>query len=145
MGKRFLFTAACLLLTTALSAQFRTGSGAYDDLYDSETVHALKEHVSYLSSAALEGRKAGSEGEREAAEYVGRTLEKYGVDLVSPVTGQEFGVAREGTDTLTSRNIVGFIPGWDKSLNDRYIVIGARLDNLGRDTYLHDGEPTRRI
>jgi hypothetical protein len=56
MGKRFLFTAACLLLTTALSAQFRTGSGAYDDLYDSETVHALKEHVSYLSSAALEGR-----------------------------------------------------------------------------------------
>ena len=145
MGKRFLFAAACLLLSTALSAQFRTGSAAYDDLYDSETVHAFKEHVSYLSSAALEGRKAGSEGEKEAAEYVARTLEKYGVDLVSPVTGQEFGIAREGADTLTSRNIVGFIPGWDKSLNDRYIVVGARLDNLGMDTYLVDGEPTPRI
>ena len=145
MGKRFLFAAACLLLSTALSAQFRTGSAAYDDLYDSETVHAFKGHVSYLSSAALEGRKAGSEGEKEAAEYVGRTLEKYGVDLVSPVTGQEFGIAREGADTLTSRNIVGFIPGWDKSLNDRYIVVGARLDNLGTDTYLLDGEPTPRI
>ncbi len=145
MKRRILLAAACLLLSTALPAQFRTGSDAYDDLYDSETVHAFKEHVSYLSSAALEGRKAGSEGEREAAEYVARTLEKYGVDLVSPVTGQEFGIAREGADTLTSRNIVGFIPGWDKSLNDRYIVIGARLDNLGTDTYLVDCEPTPRI
>ena len=145
MGKRFLFAAACLLLSTALSAQFRTGSGAYDDLYDSETVHAFKEHVSYLSSAALEGRKAGSEGEKEAAEYVARALEKYGVDLVSPVTGQEFSIAREGADTLVSRNVIGFIPGWDKSLNDRYIVIGARLDNLGMDTYLLNGEPTPRI
>ena len=145
MGKRFLFAAACLLLSTALSAQFRTGSGAYDDLYDSETVHAFKEHVSYLSSAALEGRKAGSEGEKDAAEYVARALEKYGVDLVSPVTGQEFSIAREGADTLVSRNVIGFIPGWDKSLNDRYIVIGARLDNLGMDTYLLNGEPTPRI
>ena len=145
MRKHLLLGAACLLLTTALPAQFRTGSASFDDLYDSETVHAFKEHVSFLSSAALEGRKAGSEGELEAAEYVGRTLEKYGVDLVSPVTGQEFSVAREGADTLTSRNVIGFIPGWDKSLNDRYIVIGARLDNLGMDTYLVDGEPTRRI
>jgi TonB family protein len=145
MMKRFLLAAACLLLSTALPAQFRTGSSAYDDLYDSETVHAFKEHVSYLSSAALEGRKAGSEGEKEAAEYVGRALEKYGIDLISPVTGQEFGIAREGADTLTSRNVVAFIPGWDKSMNDRYIVIGARLDNLGMDTYLRDGVETPRI
>ncbi len=144
MKKRLLFSAVFLLLTTVLPAQFRPGAG-YDDLYDSETVRAFKEHVSYLSSAALEGRKAGSEGEREAAEYVSRTLEKYGVDLVSPEAGQEFGVARSGADTLVSRNVVGFLPGWDKSLNDRYIVVGARLDNLGMDTCLVDGEPVRRI
>ena len=145
MSKRFFLAAACLLFSTVLPAQFRTGVSAYDDLYDSETVRLFKEHVSYLASAALEGRKAGSEGEREAAEYVGRTLEKYGIDLVSPITGQEFGIAKEGADTLTSRNVIGFLPGWDKSLNDRYIVIGARLDNLGADTYLVDGEPTPRI
>ena len=110
MRKQLLLAAACLLLTTALPAQFRNGRTGYDDLYDSETVHALKEHVHYLSSAALEGRKAGSEGEREAAEYVGRTLEQYGIDLVSPVSGQEFHIAREGADTLTSRNVIGFIP-----------------------------------
>ena len=105
MVKRFLLAAACLLLSTALPAQFRTGSSAYDDLYDSETVHAFKEHVSYLSSAALEGRKAGSEGERDAAEYVGSTLEKYGIDLISPVTGQEFGIARFMQDGEPVRRI----------------------------------------
>ena len=145
MMRHILLAAACLLLSTALPAQFRTGAAPYDDLYDSETVHALKEHVSYLSSAALEGRKAGSEGEREAAEYVGRILEGYGIDLLSPASGQEFSIVREGSDTLTSRNVVGFLQGWDKSMNGRYIVIGARLDNLGMDTYLVDGVETPRI
>ena len=56
MSKHFLLAAVCLLLSTALPAQFRSGTGPYDDLYDSETVRSLKEHVSYLSSAALEGR-----------------------------------------------------------------------------------------
>ena len=145
MTRRFFLTAFLLLLSVTLPAQFRTGTSGYDDLYDSETVHALKEHVSFLSSAALEGRRAGSEGEKEAAAYVSRFLEEQGVDLISPTGGQEFGIAREGADTLTSRNVVGFLPGWDKTLNDRYIVIGARLDNLGMDTYLLDGVETPRI
>ena len=145
MKKHLLLPAVLLLFTQAVSAQFRTGGSVYDDMYDSETVHALKEHVSYLSSAALEGRKAGSEGERDAAAYVGKVLKEYGIDLISPVDGQEFGIAREGADTLTSRNVVGFLQGWDKSMNGRYIVVGARLDNLGMDTYLLDGVETPRI
>ena len=50
-----------------LSAQFRSGA-AYEDLDDSETVAAFKSHVRTLSAAHLEGRKAGSEGEKEAAQ-----------------------------------------------------------------------------
>ena len=145
MSRHILLTAVLLSLTTMLPAQFRTGSALYDDLYDSETVHAFKEHVSYLSSAELEGRKAGSEGERLAAEYVTKVLGEYGIDIISPVTGEEFGVVQENGDTLFSRNVVGFLQGWDKSINDKYIVVGARLDNLGMDTYLVDGEETPRI
>ena len=145
MKKNILLAALFLLLGPALSAQFRGGVQAYDDLYDSETVHALKEHVSYLSAAALEGRKAGSEGEREAAQYVGEKLREYGIDLITPVDGQPFGISREGQDTLTSRNVVGFLQGWDKSMNGRYIVVGARLDNLGMDSYVVDGVETPRI
>ncbi len=140
MSKRLLTAlVALLLLGPGLGAQYRN---ALKDLDDSETVRAFKEHVSYLSGAQLEGRKAGSEGEKMAAEYLEAKFKEYGIDVLS--TGNEFGVA-VGGDTLRSRNVTGFLQGWDKNLNDHYIVIGARMDNLGMDTLMVNGEPTRRI
>lgn len=130
--------AAALLAAFSAGAQFANPLLA---LEDSETVHSLKEHVSMLSSAQMEGRAPGSEGERMAADYLEQKLREYGIDVLP---AQTFGIL-EGADTLTSRNVLGFLQGWDKSLNDRYIVIGARMDNLGTDTYMLDGEPARRI
>lgn len=126
------------------SAQFRDGS-SYQDLYDSETVLSLKEHVRTLSSASMEGRRAGSQGEKDAAAYVEATFTKYGIDLVSPAGGDLFGINMENGDTLTSRNVIGYIPGYDKKLKDKYIVIGARLDNLGMDNMTIDGRKVDRI
>lgn len=143
--KRFFLLLLFLGLTLSASAQFRSGASPLDDLYDSETVRALKEHVSTLSGAEMEGRGAGTEGEKMAAAYVSRVLASYGIDLLSPEDGDPFGIALPGADTLVSRNVVGFLPGADKSLKDHYIVIGARLDNLGSDTYFVDGVETPRI
>ena len=126
------------------SAQFRDGS-SYQDLYDSETVLSLKEHVRTLSSASMEGRRAGSQGEKDAAAYVEAAFTKYGIDLVSPAGGDLFGINMENGDTLTSRNVIGYIPGYDKKLKDKYIVIGARLDNLGMDNMTIDGRKVDRI
>ena len=138
--KRLLITwVAMLLLVPGLHAQYRT---VLQDLDDSETVRALKEHVATLSAAQLEGRKAGSEGERMAADYLEAKLREYGIDILS--TGKEFGVAAQ-PDTLHSLNVMGLLEGWDKSLNQHYIVIGARMDNLGTDTLTVNGEATRRI
>lgn len=132
--------AAVLLLAPALShAQYRA---SLQDLDDSETVRDLKEHVSYLSAAQLEGRKAGSEGERMAAQYLEDRFREYGLDVLS--AGNTFGLRQEG-DTLSSRNATAFLQGWDKSLNDHYIVVGARMDNLGTDTLTVDGEAVPRI
>ncbi|MBR6306532.1 MAG: TonB family protein [Bacteroidales bacterium] len=131
-------------ITAVLMAAFPAGAQFVNPLLsleDSETVSALKEHVSMLSSAQMEGRAPGSEGEKMAADYLEQKLKEYGVDVLQ---AQTFGIS-EGQDTLTSRNVVGFLQGWDKSLNDRYIVIGARMDNLGADTYMVDGEPASRI
>jgi TonB family protein len=130
--------AAALLAAFSANAQF---ANPLLSLEDSETVSALKEHVAMLSSAQMEGRAPGSEGEKMAADYLEAKLKEYGIDVLQ---AQTFGIS-EGSDTLTSRNVVGFLQGWDKSLNDRYIVIGARMDNLGADTYMLDGEPARRI
>lgn len=135
-----------LSLVPALDAvaQFREGA-SYQELYDSETVAAMKSHVRTLASAMFEGRKAGSEGEKMAAEYVEKVFKDYDIDVISPDGGDLFGVRKENGDTLTSRNVVAYVPGYDKNLRDRYIVVGARLDNLGTMTVTVDGQPVERI
>lgn len=138
MKKLFLITALALM-PVLLNAQYRA---SLSDLDDSETVRDLKEHVAYLSAAQLEGRKAGSEGERMAARYLEDRFREYGLDILSG--GSEFKVTRE-KDTLSSCNVMAFLEGWDKSMNGRYIVVGARMDNLGTDILTVDGEPVNRI
>ena len=138
MGRRVVMLLMLALLPAfSSSAQYRDGA-AYRELDDSETVASLKSQVRYLSSAMLEGRKAGSEGEKLAAAYVTQTLRSYGVDVLSPADGEVFGLKTENGDTLTSRNVLGFVQGYDKNLRDRYIVVGARLDNLGSMTMTVD-------
>ena len=117
----------------------------YHELEDSENVASIKSHVRYLSSSFLEGRKAGSEGEKLAAEYVTEVLASYGVDVLTPSSGEIFGIRKENGDTVTSRNVIGFVHGYDKKLSDRYIVIGARLDNLGTMTMTVDGQPKEKV
>ena len=131
-----------LLLSVILpcAAQFRDLP-----LDDSETVRSLRGHVTFLSAAVLEGRAAGSEGEAEAARYVSGQLASYGIDLLSPKDGDVFGIAREEGDTLRSRNVIGWVQGYDRKLSDRYIVVGARLDNLGVNHMTVNGKPTEQI
>lgn len=142
MMRRFILS-FLLLLPFAASAQFATSS--LRDLDDSEVVSAMKEHVAYLSSAMLEGRKAGSEGEKEAAKYMSDILSSYGIDLLSDPEGDLFGLRQESGDTLRSRNVIGFIPGYDPALRDHYIVIGARLDNMGCSDIMVNGEKRQTI
>ena len=137
--KRWIFPILILVTVLPAAAQFRTIPG----LDDSETVRAFREHVTTLSAASLEGRKAGSEGEQAAAAYVEDVLREYGVDLLSPRGGELFGLAQPSGDTLTSRNVIGVVQGYDSRLRDRYIVVGARLDNLGVNQLTIDVEPAR--
>ena len=135
---------AVMMVSFSASAQFRDGA-AYDDLYDGETVSSLKAHVRELSASHLEGRKAGSEGEKAAAEYVTEVLKSYGVDVISPADGDVFGLKTESGDTLTSRNVTAFVQGYDKNLRNQYIVVGARLDNLGTMTVTVDGKTVEKV
>lgn len=138
--------AAAVLLASSFGAgaQYRTGA-SYEELYDSEVTAALRHHIRSLSAAELGGRAAGSPGERAAADYVSRALSERGVEMLDLGDGNSFGVAGEGGDTLVSRNVIGFIQGNGEGLSDRYIVIGARLDNLGSDTYTVDGRTVERV
>lgn len=136
---RFLLLAASLMMPVALFAQV-----AYQDLYDSETEAALKAHVGYFCADSLEGRAAGSKGETLTARYIAEKMEEYGVEMLMP--DDSFGLRRPDTgDTLVSRNVVGYVQGYDKSLRDRFIVIGARMDGLGTAVLTRDGVSQQKI
>lgn len=135
LSRNSLAVLLCLFVPSVLSAQYRD----YRELYESETVSTFKEQVEFLSSSAMEGRGAGSQGECDAAAYVAERLMSCGVELLSGEEGDLFGIKKENGDTLTSRNVIGIIPGYDKSLKNKYVVIGARLDNLGTMNVNVDG------
>lgn len=104
----------------------------------------MRTHARYLSSAALEGRAAGSEGEADAAAYVSETLSNYGLDVLSGKGGELFGLKGENGDTLRSHNVISYIPGYDKDLKGKYVVIAARLDNLGTSVMNVNGEKVEK-
>lgn len=141
--KRSLLLILLSLFSISAAAQFK--GTHYSSLDDSELVVDMKNHIRFLSSAALEGRAPGSEGEKEAAVYLTQELEKAGVDIISASEGDVFGMKQESGDTLVSRNVMGYIQGYDKALRDHYIVIGARMDNLGVGGLTIDGVRTERI
>ena len=142
MKKMILAALAAFACSILASAQYRTD---LIELQMSETQLRMKEQIQYLSSAALEGRLAGSEGEKLAAEYVAGQLAGYGVELLGGSDAGVFGLKQASGDTLTSHNVIGCIPGYDKQLREHYIVIGARLDNLGTSVVTVDGAQVEKI
>ena len=142
---RFAAVFCAALVSMAAHAQYAGSSDAYSELYDSETVSSFKDHVSFITAAQFEGRKAGSEGEEAVAGYVYSCLKGYGVEMLTPAEGELFGIARNQGDTLTSRNVYGFVQGYDRTLNGHYIVIGARMDNLGTNVMTVDGQKVTQI
>ena len=135
--------AAILMATATFSAQAQFKSG-YAELEDSETISALREHISTISAASMEGRLAGSEGERATAEYVSDVLKEYGIDVLSGKDGEAFGIRQDNGETLTSRNVVAFLQGSDPKLFKNYIVIGARMHNLGMGSMTVNGRKVEK-
>lgn len=134
---------AMLLCAMDAAAQYKDAN--YASLEDSDVVSSMKQQVAYLSSASLGGRKAGSDGEKEAAMYISGVLSSYGLDVLSGSEGEIFGMKQDEGDTLISRNVIAYIPGYDSKLKDHYIVIGARMDNLGTVEVNVDGEMQTKV
>ena len=96
------------------------------------TVHAqetladrLKKHVYTLAADSLQGRKAGTEFTRKAAEYIAQQLDETGI---APLNGESYYVPFQNGQF---QNIVGVIHGSHPVLKDEYIVVGAHYDHLG--------------
>ena len=100
---------------------------------DPITADGVREHLEVLASDLLQGRQAGTQGERRAAEYIVAVLES--IDGLQP--GGEGGTwfqdfeFRSWFATRHSRNIIALLPGADPALAAQTIVIGAHYDHEG--------------
>ena len=129
--------AASILILAGLSAVLSYAQ-------NEEETARLEDHVVFLTSDSLGGRRAGSPGETAAAEYVYDCLYEAGVTMLSGREGQEFSIVLED-DTVMSRNIVGIVNGYDDRLKNQYVVIGANMDHLGTNMMTVDGKSVAQI
>ncbi len=101
---------------------------------------AIRTDIAYLASDKLEGRFTGSPGNDSAAAYIARRYSYLRLKPAYPGYIQKF-VARPAaaahtgdTAGLKTQNVVAMLEGSDPALRNRYIVIGAHFDHLGRGT-----------
>lgn len=91
--------------------------------------------VRVLADDALEGRMAGSDGERCAGDYIAARFQELGLEPAG-VDGyfQEVPLAsvlNPHAPGGTGRNVVALLPGSDPALRDQYVIVGAHYDHLG--------------
>ena len=95
-------------ITTAVLLCVLSLSAAADDLQAN-----LRRHIDYLCSPHLEGRLAGSDGERLAAGYLYDQLEAVGLEMFTDRNGDTFTIVGTDGNRIVSQNIVGILEGED--------------------------------
>jgi hypothetical protein len=96
--------------------------------------------VRYLADDALEGRLAGSAGERCAGDYIAAEFQRIGL-VPAGVDGGWFqdvplaSAVNPHAPGGTGRNVLGRIPGRDPRLAGQVVVLGAHYDHLGRGPF----------
>lgn len=86
----------------------------------------VSEILRTLSSDELRGRKTGSAGIEEAADYIIDIIRKNGIKPYFETYRDSFVV-----NGITGYNIVGFKEGSDPALKNEFIIIGAHYDHVG--------------
>jgi hypothetical protein len=82
--------------------------------------------VSVLASDDLSGRETGTQGIAEAATYIEKQLESFGVKPYYDTYRDHFKVKE-----LDAYNLVGYLEGSDPELKNEFVLIGAHYDHIG--------------
>ncbi len=93
----------------------------------------IRPHQVHLSSDALEGREAGSEGGHKAAVYIAAEAKKRGLKPggLEGTYFQPFGPAPGKPLERGMKNVIAVWPGTHPRLKEEYVVAGAHYDHVG--------------
>jgi aminopeptidase YwaD len=98
----------------------------WNNIQSQITIDSLQKHVYFLASDSLEGRHAGSEMIKVAADYIENQFKTLGLKSFRHNYIQKFPIIPN-----YGRNIIAYIEGSDPLLKDEYIVLGAHYDHIG--------------
>jgi len=93
----------------------------------------LREHARQLSSEEFQGRGLGTDGIGLAAQYIAGQFRAAGLQTLNGTYSQEWSQSIAGKGSVKMVNIVGMIPGVNRSLSGEPVIIGAHYDHLGID------------
>jgi len=96
----------------------------------------IRGEMEFLASDALQGRGSGTHDELLAAVYLASELRRLGIQPAGDNGGylQEVRTERRvrgESQSWTTRNVIGFLPGRDAKLKNQVILLTAHLDHLG--------------
>ncbi len=115
---------AAFLVSTALVPAAERNASVRAAL-ESIQAGALQGHVDYLADDELEGRLPGTEGSREAGEYLGRRLAELELEPAGP-DGSYF-----QPFPPNYRNVLARLEGGDPERRQEFILVGAHYDHVG--------------
>jgi len=119
-----------------------TGTIAWDNLPPMPAIaelppkylpETLQRHVTTLTSNSMQGRGIRTRGLDEAALYIADQFRRAGLQAVDGTYIQRFERVYAGLGGVELSNVVGMIPGANRSLSAMPVVIGAHYDHLGVD------------
>lgn len=99
---------------------------------DTLSAAALAADLRYLASDDLRGRRTGTPGGADAAQYIAEHFAAAGLDTVAGAPGYLQPVPPSITGTAApSSNVLGLVPGSDPALREEVVVLIAHYDHVG--------------
>lgn len=93
---------------------------------DTASAQRLHSHVAFLAAPERAGRRPGSAGNRQAAQYIEEQFRAVGLQPLPSLGGY-----RQPISALIGDNLIGIVPAATPSDATRWILIGAHYDHLG--------------
>ena len=92
----------------------------------SDLAKRLKAHVEYLASPALQGRKPGTPGNRQAAAYISARFRELDLDALPSLGGYGQPISSE-----LGENLVAMRQAFSADSEAPWLLVGAHFDHLG--------------
>ena len=150
--QRFALTMKTHLLVALISLTFSISTLAFGqhNLPDRVCARCIEAHEDFLASDVLGGRGSATHDELIAAEYIAGELEQYGIQPAAGENGDSSAgrlgeyiqkVELRNVESLigpkrtfaaiSTRNVIGVLPGMDLKLKAQIVLLSAHLDHLG--------------